>query len=98
MSEPTVWRRWRRKVHDILEVGGDAHPAGYVVNGFIVILIILNAIAFAAETVDHLAQRYESPRAAGRQAERKGLRGWNACGPKPRRVWPWRCASSRRPY
>jgi voltage-gated potassium channel len=26
--------------------------AGYVVNGFIVILIILNAIAFAAETVD----------------------------------------------
>jgi len=58
MSEPTVWRRWRRKVHDILEVGGDAHPAGLVVNGFIVILIILNAIAFAAETVDHLAQRY----------------------------------------
>ena len=58
MSEPTVWRRWRRKVHDILEVGGDAHPAGYVVNGFIVILIILNAFAFAAETVDHLAQRY----------------------------------------
>jgi voltage-gated potassium channel len=58
MSEPTVGRRWRRKVHDILEVGGDAHPAGYVVNGFIVILIILNAIAFAAETVDHLAQHY----------------------------------------
>jgi voltage-gated potassium channel len=58
MAEPTVWRRWRRKVHDILEVGGDAHPAGYVVNGFIITLIILNAFAFAAETVDHLARDY----------------------------------------
>lgn len=58
MAEPTVWRRWRRKVHDILEVGGDAHPAGQFVNAFIVILIILNAVAFAAETVDHLARDY----------------------------------------
>ena len=54
----TAWRRWRRKVHDILEVGGDAHPAAHAVTGFIVALIILNAIAFAAETVDHLAERY----------------------------------------
>ena len=53
-----AWRRWRRKVHDILEVGGDAHPAGRLVNGFIVTLIVLNAIAFAAETVDALAARY----------------------------------------
>jgi voltage-gated potassium channel len=58
MTATTVWRQWRRKVHDILEVGGDAHPAGRLVNGFIIILIILNAVAFAAETVDHLAQRY----------------------------------------
>jgi voltage-gated potassium channel len=58
MAGTTVWRRWRGKVHDILEVGGDAHPVGYVVNGFIVTLIILNALAFAAETVDHLAQHY----------------------------------------
>jgi hypothetical protein len=27
MSAETVWRHWRRQVHDILEVGGDAHPA-----------------------------------------------------------------------
>ncbi|ODR98827.1 hypothetical protein AUC68_06420 [Methyloceanibacter methanicus] len=54
----TAWRRWRRKVHEILELGSDAHPAAYVVNGFIVVLIVLNAIAFAAETVGDLAVRY----------------------------------------
>lgn len=53
-----TWRRWRRKVHEILELGGDAHPAGTFVNGFIVVLIIANALAFAAETVDDLAARY----------------------------------------
>jgi voltage-gated potassium channel len=58
MAAESVWRGWRREVHDILEVGGDAHPAGRVVNGFIITLIFLNAIAFAAETVDHLAERY----------------------------------------
>ena len=58
MAAETVWRTWRRKVHDILEVGGDAHPAAYVVNTFIVTLIVLNAVAFAAETVDDLAKRY----------------------------------------
>ena len=58
MTATTVWRGWRREVHDILEVGGDAHPAGHVVNAFIIVLIFLNAIAFAAETVDELYQRY----------------------------------------
>jgi voltage-gated potassium channel len=58
MAAESVWRTWRRQVHDVLEVGGDAHPAGRVVNSFIVVLIVLNAIAFAAETVDHLADRY----------------------------------------
>jgi len=58
MTARTDWRRWRREVNDILEVGGDAHPAGRAVNVFIVLLIFLNAIAFAAETVDHLADRY----------------------------------------
>jgi len=58
MAAQSAWRRWRRDVHDILEVGGDAHPAGRFVNVFIVILIFLNAFAFAAETVDHLADRY----------------------------------------
>jgi len=54
----SVWRTWRREVHDILEVGGDAHPAGRVVNAFLIALIVLNAAAFAAETVDGLAVRY----------------------------------------
>ena len=58
MSGETVWRRWRREVHDILEVGGDTYPIGRLVNGFIIALIILNAVAFAAETVDHLADRF----------------------------------------
>ena len=58
MAEEPAWRRWRRQVHDILEVGGDAHPAARFVNAFIVILIFLNAIAFAAETVDAIAARY----------------------------------------
>ena len=58
MAEQSAWRRWRREVHDILEVGGDAHPAGRFVNAFLIVLIFVNAIAFAAETVDHLAARY----------------------------------------
>jgi voltage-gated potassium channel len=58
MTAKTVWRHWRREVHDVLEVGGDAHPAGRFVNAFIVVLIVLNAIAFAAETVDGLDARY----------------------------------------
>lgn len=58
MNGESVWRRWRREAHDILEVGGEAYPFGRVVNGFIIVLIILNAVAFAAETVDHLADRY----------------------------------------
>lgn len=58
MAAESVWRKWRREVHDILEVGGDAHPIGRAVNIFIIVLIVLNAIAFAAETVDHLADRY----------------------------------------
>src|ERR671911_1243115 len=58
MAAESVWSRWRREVHDVLEVGGDAHPAGRLIEGFIIVLIILNAIAFAAETVDHLAECY----------------------------------------
>ncbi len=56
----SVWRRWRRQVHDILEVGGDAHAAGRVVNAFLITLIFLNAIAFAADTVNEVAARYGS--------------------------------------
>jgi hypothetical protein len=34
MSFAETWRSWRIKVHDILEVGGEAHPMGRVVNVF----------------------------------------------------------------
>ncbi|HAH66215.1 MAG TPA: hypothetical protein DCL72_12265 [Rhizobiales bacterium] len=37
---------------------GDAHPAGRLVNAFIILLIFLNAISFAAETVEELDTRY----------------------------------------
>ena len=56
MTATTVWRGWRREVHDILEVGRRRASAGRVVNAFIVVLIILNAIAFAAETVNELCR------------------------------------------
>jgi voltage-gated potassium channel len=58
MKATASWRKWRREVHDLLEVGGDAHPAGRLVNAFIILLIILNAIAFATDTVPALAERY----------------------------------------
>jgi len=58
MRATTAYRRLRREVHDVLEVGGDAHPMGRVVNGFIIVLIFLNAIAFAADTVPELAGQY----------------------------------------
>ena len=57
-EDKNAWRRWRRKVHDVFEVGGDAHPVGYFVNAFIITLIVLNAAAFAAETVDEVAAQY----------------------------------------
>jgi voltage-gated potassium channel len=58
MPTSSAWRDLRRQVHDILEVGGEAHPLGRLVNAFIIVLIVLNAVAFAAETVDSLAARY----------------------------------------
>src|SRR5262245_16334832 len=58
MTGTDAYRRLRREVHDILEVGGDAHHMGRVVNGFIITLIFLNAITFAADTVPELAERY----------------------------------------
>ena len=48
MSLKSVWRDWRVKVHDILEVG-DGDPIGRVFNVFLVTLILANGVAFAAE-------------------------------------------------
>jgi voltage-gated potassium channel len=57
MSAKSVWRDWRIKVHDTLEVGDD-NPAGRVVNVFLIVLIVANGLAFAAETVDSVYQRW----------------------------------------
>ncbi len=57
MSLKSVWRDWRVKVHDILEVG-DGNPIGRVFNVFLVTLILANGVAFAAETVPSLYARY----------------------------------------
>jgi voltage-gated potassium channel len=58
MGFAETWRSWRSKVHDVLEVGGEAHPMGRVVNAFLVVLIVANGLAFAAETVNALYARY----------------------------------------
>ena len=57
MSLKSVWRDWRVKVHDILEVG-DGNPIGRVINVFLIVLIVANGLAFAAETVPSLYDRY----------------------------------------
>ena len=96
----TAWRSWRRKVHDILEVGGDAHPAGRVVNAFIVTLIFLNAIAFAAETVNSLSAQYDAAFRAFNIFSvavftvEYALRIWSAVDiPMLSRMKPWRALS-----
>ncbi|MFD0987635.1 cyclic nucleotide-gated ion channel [Methyloligella solikamskensis] len=58
MSKETPWRRLRRGVHDILEVGSDAHPASSFVDAFIITLIVANVAAFALETVEPLGTEY----------------------------------------
>jgi voltage-gated potassium channel len=57
MSFKSVWRDWRVKVHNILEVD-DGNPIGRVVNVFLITLIVANGLAFAAETVPSLYARY----------------------------------------
>ena len=50
----------RRRVHDILELDRNHDPASNLVNGFLVVLICLNVLAFSAETVPALGERYGS--------------------------------------
>jgi voltage-gated potassium channel len=57
MSFQSAWRGWRAKVHDVLEVG-DGNPVGRVVNVFLIVLIVANGLAFAAETVDSVYRRW----------------------------------------
>lgn len=48
----------RQRVHDILEYGSDFDPLAKGINAFLVALIVLNVIAFAAGTVPHIYDRY----------------------------------------
>jgi voltage-gated potassium channel len=57
MSLKTHWRDWRVKVHDVLE-GSQDTPATHAVNTFLVILIVANGVAFAAETVNSVYDNY----------------------------------------
>ena len=60
MGLKTAWQQLQVRVHDILEVGGVAHPGSRVVNVFIITLIIANGLAFAAETINSLNTRYRA--------------------------------------
>ena len=57
MSFTTDWRGWRAKVHDILGGRCDGDPTGRSVNVFLIVLIIANGLAFAAETVSSVYER-----------------------------------------
>jgi voltage-gated potassium channel len=48
----------RQRVHDILEHSSEQDPVSLVVNGGLITLILLNVIAFAAETVPSVDARY----------------------------------------
>lgn len=57
-ADPTAEHTVRSRVHDILEQSPEAGTAGAVVNGAIVVLIVANVVAFAAETIPDLGRRY----------------------------------------
>lgn len=48
----------RRRVHDILEHGVEGDPVSTAVNTGLIVLILLNVVAFAAETVPEIGARY----------------------------------------
>ncbi|MBI1386148.1 MAG: cyclic nucleotide-binding domain-containing protein [Rhizobiales bacterium] len=59
------WRRgrvgrdgWRRRVYEILEVGRGEDRASILVDRALIVLIIANVIAFAAETVPSIQENY----------------------------------------
>jgi voltage-gated potassium channel len=49
---------WRRRVHQILESGIGHEPIATAVSLFVIVLIVANVVAFVAETVPELEQRY----------------------------------------
>lgn len=48
----------RRRVHQVLEAGVGHEPLGTAVNVFLIALIVLNVVAFAAATVPSISERY----------------------------------------
>ena len=50
----------RRGFYDVLEMGAFGNRAGAVCDAFLVLLIVANVVAVAAETVDSLALRYQT--------------------------------------
>jgi voltage-gated potassium channel len=53
-----VHSTWRRRIYEIIEFGHGDSQASRLFDGVIVGLILLNIIAFVAETVPHLAAAY----------------------------------------
>lgn len=58
VPDPVPERRWRKRVHDILEHVSSDDPVSVIVNSGLVALILLNVTAFAAETVPAIGERY----------------------------------------
>jgi voltage-gated potassium channel len=52
--------RWRRALYDVLEHGGIGYRSGLLANRAIVILIVINLVAIALQSVPHLQVRYAS--------------------------------------
>lgn len=58
MREPHKVLSWRRRVYDVLEAGMAGDRLSAAVNVCLVLLICLNVVAFAIETVPAIGQRY----------------------------------------
>jgi voltage-gated potassium channel len=57
-GDGAAWRRLRRSVHEIIEVGRGDDKASRLFDGIIVFLILLNVAAFVAETVPRIHAAY----------------------------------------
>ncbi len=52
------WLALRRRVYEIVESGRERDFASHVFDWFLIVVILLNVIAFAAETVTHLHEKW----------------------------------------
>ncbi len=50
--------RWRRRVYEVIEVGRGEDRASRIVDNFLIVLIILNLLAFTLETVPDIVEKY----------------------------------------